>query len=76
MLNENGDGLGAVSASNGEGNSMPKWRCQICGFVYDEAVGAPEEGIPAGKRWPDVRADWTCPDCGADIASFDMQPMA
>ena len=28
--------------------AMKKYMCLICGFIYDEAVGAPDEGIPAG----------------------------
>ncbi|MCE0558915.1 MULTISPECIES: rubredoxin [unclassified Motilimonas] len=54
---------------------MRRWRCQICGFIYDELKGLPEEGIPAETLWSDVPEDWTCPDCGADKASFDMQPI-
>ena len=49
-----------------------KWRCLICDYVYDEALGAPEDGIPAGTRWQDVPEDWTCPDCGASKGDFDM----
>lgn len=29
------------------------WMCLICGFVYDEAAGLPDEGIPPGTRWED-----------------------
>lgn len=49
-----------------------KWRCVICDWVYDEEQGAPNDGIPAGTRWEDVPADWSCPDCGASKADFDM----
>lgn len=52
---------------------MKTWCCQICGFVYEEAKGRPEDGIAAGTPWQDIPDDWTCPDCGADKASFDMQ---
>lgn len=51
---------------------MKKYRCQVCDWVYDEAVGAPDEGIPAGTKWEDVPDDWVCPDCGADKFQFDM----
>jgi rubredoxin len=49
-----------------------KWRCLICDYEYDEAVGAPDDGIPAGTRWEDVPEDWTCPDCGASKDDFQM----
>jgi len=38
--------------------------CVVCGHVYDEAQGAPEDGIAPGTRWEDVPDTWTCPDCG------------
>ena len=48
------------------------WQCMTCGFIYDEAEGLPEEGIPAGTRWEDVPADWICPLCGTPKADFEM----
>jgi rubredoxin len=52
--------------------AMKKYMCLICGYIYDEAVGAPEEGIPAGTRWEDVPPNWTCPECGARKDDFEM----
>ncbi len=52
---------------------MRKWRCLICDFVYDEAEGIPDEGIPAGTKWEDVPDTWTCPDCGASKMDFQME---
>lgn len=46
--------------------------CIVCGWLYDEAVGAPSEGLAAGTRWQDVPEDWTCPDCGVGKEDFDM----
>ena len=43
---------------------MKTYLCIVCGFVYDEAVGRPEDGLAAGTRWADVPASWACPDCG------------
>jgi rubredoxin len=48
-----------------------KWECVICGFIYDEALGLPELGIPAGTRWEDVPDDFECPDCGIGKVDFD-----
>lgn len=47
-----------------------RWLCIVCGFIYDEALGLPEEGIPPGTRWADVPADWRCPECGVGKADF------
>jgi rubredoxin len=46
--------------------------CVICGFVYDEALGRPEDGIPAGTQWDDVPLNWVCPDCGASKEDFEL----
>ena len=37
-----------------------KWECIVCGWIYDEAEGLPEEGIPPGTKWEDVPHDWVC----------------
>lgn len=53
--------------------SVPcKWMCVVCGYIYDEALGVPEEGIAPGTRWEDVPDTWTCPDCGATKEDFEM----
>ena len=49
-----------------------KWQCVLCAFVYDEAAGMPEEGIPPGTRWADVPETFACPDCAAQKADFEM----
>ena len=49
-----------------------KWMCLICGFIYDEAKGLPEEGLPAGTRWDEIPPNWTCPECGARKEDFEM----
>lgn len=51
---------------------MKKYECQFCGWQYDEATGAPDEGLAPGTLWKDVPDDWTCPDCGASKEDFDM----
>ena len=51
---------------------MKKYMCLICGWIYDEAVGSPEDGIAPGTRWEDVPPNWTCPECGARKEDFEM----
>lgn len=48
------------------------YMCLICGWLYNEAAGAPEDGIPPGTRWEDVAINWTCPECGARKDDFEM----
>ena len=52
------------------------WMCVVCGYLYDEARGLPEEGIAPGTRWDDVPDSWTCPDCGVTKDDFEMVPVA
>lgn len=49
-----------------------KWQCQVCGFIYDEAEGLPDEGIEPGTLWADIPDDWVCPDCGSSKEDFAM----
>jgi rubredoxin len=51
---------------------MKTWMCLICGWIYDEAAGAPEEGLAPGTLWADVPMNWTCPECGARKEDFEM----
>ena len=53
--------------------SYQKWECVICGFIYDEEEGLPEEGIKPGTRFEDIPDEWCCPDCG--VSKFDFEPM-
>ena len=48
------------------------WLCLICGWLYEEKLGLPEEGIPAGTPWAQVPMNWTCPECGARKEDFEM----
>jgi rubredoxin len=49
-----------------------KWECRTCGFIYDEALGLPDDGIEPGTLWEDIPDDWVCPDCGTPKEDFDM----
>lgn len=46
--------------------------CIVCGFVYDESQGRPEDGIAAGTLWTKVPETWECPDCGVAKVDFEM----
>jgi rubredoxin len=57
---------------NNERINMKSWQCIVCGFIYDEAKGLPEDGIAPGTAWADVPEDWECPDCGVTKSDFEM----
>ena len=44
----------------------------MCGWIYDENIGVPDEGIRPGTRWEDIPIDWVCPLCGSGKEDFDM----
>lgn len=62
----------AGNDNNEDGTSMRTWMCLICGWIYDEATGDPDEGIAPGTKWEDVPMNWTCPECGARKEDFEM----
>ncbi|MDQ3259972.1 MAG: rubredoxin [Burkholderiales bacterium] len=49
-----------------------KYMCLICGWIYDEAEGVPEDGIEPGTPWEKVPLNWVCPECGARKEDFEM----
>lgn len=50
---------------------MKKYECKVCGYIYDEAVGDPDNGIAAGTKWEFLPDDWTCPTCGVPKSEFE-----
>jgi rubredoxin len=46
--------------------------CIVCGLIYDEAEGWPDDNIEAGTKWEDVPDDWECPDCGVGKEDFEL----
>ena len=51
---------------------MNIWVCEFCDYIYDEAKGIPNEGIPAETCWENVPSDWSCPYCAARKSAFKM----
>jgi rubredoxin len=49
-----------------------RFMCLLCGYIYDEEAGAPDEGLEPGTRWDDVPLNWQCPDCAATKDDFEM----
>ena len=51
--------------------TMKKYVCKICGWIYDEALGDPDNGIEPGTKFEDLPADYICPMCGAGKDEFE-----
>lgn len=50
---------------------MAKYRCTVCGYIYDPEFGDPDGGIKPGTPFEALPADWTCPVCGASKDQFE-----
>jgi len=54
-----------------EGGIMKKYKCTVCGYVYDPVKGDPDGGIKPGTPFEQIPDDWVCPVCGASKDSFE-----
>ena len=50
---------------------MRKYKCLMCGYIYDPAIGDPDSEIEAGTAFEDLPDDWVCPDCGVGKDEFE-----
>jgi len=51
--------------------TVQKYRCLVCGYEYDPAVGDPDSDIAPGTAFEDLPEDWICPVCGASKDQFE-----
>ncbi|MBE6555060.1 MAG: rubredoxin [Ruminococcaceae bacterium] len=49
---------------------MKRYVCELCGWVYDEAKGLPEQGIAPGTAFDALPEDFVCPLCGVGKEEF------
>lgn len=54
-----------------EWEKMSKYKCTICGYIYDPEKGDPESNVPPGTSFDDLDDDWICPVCGAGKEDFE-----
>ena len=52
---------------------MRKFVCEVCGWVYDESVGLPEQNVAAGTKFEDLPEDFACPLCSVGKDSFSKE---
>jgi len=50
---------------------MKKYKCNVCGYIYDPAAGDPDNGAPAGTPFDKLPDNWVCPVCGAGKDQFE-----
>jgi len=54
-------------------DSIMRYVCNICGYVYDPKEGDPDNNVAPGTEFDKVPDDWTCPVCGADKSEFSPE---
>lgn len=52
---------------------MQKYVCTVCHYVYNPAVGDPDNGIAAGTAFENLPEDWTCPLCAVGKDMFEIE---
>jgi rubredoxin-NAD+ reductase len=52
---------------------MSKYVCNVCGWVYDEEEGDPENGIAPGTKFEDLPESFACPLCGVGKDDFSEE---
>jgi rubredoxin len=50
---------------------MEKYKCVVCGYIYDPQEGDPSSRITPGTSFNDLPADYICPVCGAGKEEFE-----
>ena len=49
-----------------------KYKCVLCGWIYDPTIGDPDSGIEPGTAFEDISDGWVCPECGAGKDDFEL----
>jgi len=60
-----------VEEKKEEAIKAPKYRCTVCGYIYDPELGDPDGGIKPGTPFEEIPDDWVCPVCGASKDKFE-----
>jgi flavin reductase (DIM6/NTAB) family NADH-FMN oxidoreductase RutF/rubredoxin len=60
-----------IEEKKGGTPKMAKYKCSVCGYIYDPEKGDPDSGVAPGTPFEDLPGDWTCPVCGASKSEFE-----
>jgi len=52
-------------------SKMAKYKCTVCGYIYDPQLGDADGGIKPGTPFEEIPDDWVCPVCGASKDQFE-----
>jgi rubredoxin/flavin-binding protein dodecin len=62
---------GQPSEKGEHSEKQDKYRCKVCGYIYDPEKGDTDHGISQGTAFRDLPDDWTCPECGVNKDQFE-----
>jgi rubredoxin len=52
---------------------MDKYRCTVCGYLYDPQKGDLAGNIKPGTAFEDIPEGWQCPQCHAPKSRFERE---
>ena len=64
---------GSVRCNFNTIGKMKKYKCEVCGYIYDPEVGDPDNGVAPGTAFEDLPEDWVCPLCGEGKEVFEAE---
>ncbi len=50
---------------------MDKYKCIVCGYIYDPDIGDPKSGVKPGTAFENLPESWVCPECGVGKDKFE-----
>ena len=50
---------------------MAKYKCTVCGYIYDPELGDPDNGVAPGTPFEELPDNWVCPVCGVGKSEFE-----
>lgn len=59
-----------INMNISEGKIVKKYKCNVCGYIYDPESGDEKGGIPEGTAFEELPKDWICPVCGTQKSDF------
>ncbi len=62
----------ALKQTDKKGDAMKKYRCVVCDYIYDPALGDPDSGIAPGTPFEKIPDTWVCPICQVDKSNFEL----
>lgn len=64
-------GKTVTDIENAQYKTLEKWRCKVCGYIYDPETGDPTSGIMSGTAFEKLPENWVCPICGSPKTEFE-----